>query len=75
MKHVTINARREGYEVDQIRHTMTVQELIEKLSEFEPDTPVYLSHDKGYTYGGITQWDFEENYEDEEDENEYEYEE
>ena len=50
-----INANRTGYAPDQIRHTMTVGELIDALREFDEDAQVYLRHDGGYTYGGITE--------------------
>lgn len=59
-----INADREGYGTDQIRHTMTVGELIECLSQYDEDTPVFLGHDRQsygwYTYGGISWDDFNE---------------
>lgn len=55
-----INANRAGYAPDQIRSTMTVGELIAALGAFDEDTPVYLRHDVGYTYGGITWDDLEE---------------
>lgn len=68
---VLINADREGYTPEQVRKTMTVGELIAYLEQFEEDAPVYLSHDNGYTYGGIT-WDKfsedEDDYEEEEEE-------
>ena len=55
MKNVIyITAMREGYAIDQIHRTMTVRELIDCLSEFPEDAQIYLSHDRGYTYGGIT---------------------
>ena len=57
---LTINAHREGYAPDQIASTMTVRELIEFLNNFDEDEKVYLSHDNGYTYGGITASRFEE---------------
>ena len=57
---LTINAHREGYAPDQIASTMTVGELIEFLNNFDEDEKVYLSHDNGYTYGGITVSRFEE---------------
>lgn len=61
MKQVLyIDAKREGYGVDQIRRTMTVSELIDYLQQFGEDTPVYLRHDRGYTYGGITVNSFED---------------
>lgn len=52
---VIIEANREGYGFDQIRNTMTVRELIDYLEQFNEDAKVYLSHDNGYTYGGITE--------------------
>ncbi len=61
MKQVLyINAKREGYAPDQVRHTMTIAELIGYLDQFDDDTPVYLKHDGGYTYGGIGWDDFED---------------
>ena len=57
---LTINAHREGYAPDQIASTMTVGELIEFLNNFDEDEKIYLSHDNGYTYGGITAYRFEE---------------
>ena len=42
-----INANRTGYAPDQIRHTMTVGELIDALREFDEDAQVYLRHDGG----------------------------
>ena len=56
---LTINAHREEYAPDQITSTMTVGELIEFLNNFDVDEKVYLSHDNGYTYGGITASRFE----------------
>ena len=48
-----LNAEREGNSIAQIRSTMTVGELQAFLEEFDEDTPIYLSHDNGYTYGGV----------------------
>lgn len=64
---VIIRADREGYAPNQIRETMTVSELIEALSDFDENAKIYLSHDNGYTYGGITYWKIEvsDEYEDE----------
>ena len=55
-----IDGRREGYAPDQCRKTMTVQELIKHLENFDPDLKVYLKNDNGYTYGSITESSFEE---------------
>lgn len=55
-----LDARREAYGYDNIRRTMTVGELVDYLSQFAEDTQVYLRHDSGYTYGGITENCFEE---------------
>lgn len=68
MEYLRIETLREGYGIDQIRKTMTAGELIELLSEFDEDTPVYLSFDNGYTYGGITESRVEIDYSNEEDE-------
>lgn len=68
MKKLLFQTFREGYGIDQIRRTMTVSELIEFLGNYDEDTPVYLSFDNGYTYGGITEDRFEENYEEDNDE-------
>jgi hypothetical protein len=57
---VILSARRTGYSTDQITNTMTVAELIEMLEAFDENAKIYLSHDNGYTYGGITQSEFEE---------------
>ena len=57
-----INAHRTGYAPDQIRHTMTVAELIAALEDFPEDAPVYHKHDNGYTYGGISFSDLEEDW-------------
>lgn len=51
---------REGYAIDQIGRTMTVGELIAFLEDYDEDTPIYLSFDNGYTYGGVTENRFEE---------------
>ena len=52
MKRLIILAMRESYGKDDLR-TMTVRELRETLEEFDDDAEVILSHDSGYTYGGI----------------------
>lgn len=65
-----MEVHRTGYATDQIYHTMTVGELIAMLEQFDEDVLVYTSHDNGYTYGGISEMDFEERYDDEEDEEE-----
>lgn len=63
-----INANRTGYSPDQISSTMTVGELIEYLEQFDYDAPVYLKHDGGYTYGGIHERDFEDDYDEDDEE-------
>ena len=68
MEKLLFQTFREGYAVDQIRKTMTVGELIEFLGNYDEDTPIYLSFDNGYTYGGITEERFKEDYEEDEDE-------
>ena len=61
---VFIAANRTAYTPEDVEHTLTVRDVIDALSDYPDDTPVYLKHDGGYTYGGITWTDFEEDYED-----------
>ena len=65
MEKLIYSTFREGYGVDQISRTMTVGELISFLEDYDEDTPIYLSFDNGYTYGGIIEARFEENYDEE----------
>ena len=68
MKRIEITARREAYGIEDIRNTMTVGELVHFLTEnFDDATPIYLNHDNGYTFGGITEDRIIEQGEDDED--------
>jgi hypothetical protein len=71
-EYITIEAHRAGYSVDQIRNTATVGDLISYLSQWDEETPVYISNDNGYTYGGISTSDIDSAYfeEDEEEDEE-----
>ena len=62
------NTSRDAYDLEDIRRTMTVGELIAHLQDYDPDTPVYLGFDNGYTYGGLDERGFEELWDDESDE-------
>lgn len=80
MKVLFIEGRREGSSPEQCGGTMAVGDLIEWLDQFDYDTPVYLSNDKGYTYGSLTESSFEEreadeDYDEDEDQEEDEEEE
>lgn len=57
---VVIEAARTAYSANDVRRTMTVAELIETLSQFNPDDKVVFSHDNGYTYGGVNESDITE---------------
>lgn len=59
-KYITIEASRTAYAPNQISRTMTVGELIEILEQYDEDTPVIISNDNGYTYGGLREFDFRE---------------
>lgn len=61
-----INVERSGYAPSQIENTMTVGELIRFLQDYDEDRKVYISHDGHYTFSGITEKDFEDDYEEEE---------
>lgn len=70
MKAIIIQAKRQAYGVEDIvsdSRTLTIRELIEELSQYDEEAKVVLSHDNGYTYGGITARDIED-YEGENDE-------
>lgn len=62
------NTSLDAYGIEDVRHTMTVGELVAHLQDYDPDTPVYLSFDNGYTYGGLDERSFEELWDDESDE-------
>ena len=53
MKVLYIEGRRNGYDPDQCGETMTVSAMIEFLSQFDGDLPIYLNNDSGYTFGNI----------------------
>ena len=57
---VVLYVNREGYDPEQIRDTMSVGELIKCLEQFDEDDKIYVAHDGGYTFGGITKRQFEE---------------
>ena len=59
-RELIVSARRGGYSTEQCGATMTAGQLCALLEEFDPESPVYLSFDNGYTYGGISAFDFEE---------------
>ena len=58
MNTLYIEGKRNGYGPDRCGRTLTVGELIALLSDFDEDMPVYLRNDNGYTYGSITERDF-----------------
>lgn len=53
-EYLTIETHRSGYSVSQCGHTLSVAELIDYLSQWDENTPVYFSNDNGYTYGSIS---------------------
>ena len=57
MNALFIEGKRNSYGIDQCGKTLTVGELIELLSDYDEDTPVYLRNDNSYTYGSITERD------------------
>lgn len=68
MDVLVIRAKKEGYSPDQVYDTMTVGDLIYSLQDYSDDTPVYISNDGGYTYGGITDSDLKLKYIEEDNE-------
>lgn len=59
---VIIQTERQGYSPEQVNGTMTVGELKKLLEEYEDDSPIILSFDNGYTYGGLSRCDIDEDY-------------
>lgn len=51
MGRVYLNTTRYGYTPDQAGATMSVGELIDALSDYDMEDPVYFRNDDGYTYG------------------------
>lgn len=70
MMKLYFEAVREGYGPEQVRGTMTVGELIDFLSQYDEDTPIYTTHDNRYTFGGIREDMFSEVFDNEEDDDE-----
>lgn len=68
---IMLNTGRDGYSVgqcdDYYGKTMTVGELIELLSDYDEDTPIYFKNDDGYTYGVIDEDRIETEYVDDDD--------
>ena len=62
--YVCLKPNRDCYALSQMGETMTVRELIERLSEFDEDALVAFRNDNGYTYGSISYDDIEEYEED-----------
>lgn len=60
MNVLYIEGRRNGYGPDQCGKTMTVSEMIDFLSQFDGDLPIYLNNDSGYTFGNIDEDSFSE---------------
>lgn len=56
-KFLFINGKRNGYNTEQCGATLTIGELIDILSNFDENMPVYLKNDNGYTYGNVTEND------------------
>ena len=61
------NTSRDAYDLEDVRRTMTVGELIAHLQDYDPDTPVYLGFDNGYTYGSVQMDSVTEGEEDEDE--------
>lgn len=58
---IIIEAHRNGYGIDQLCSTMTAGELIEWLSNYDENTPVYIGNDQ-QSYGWYTYGEIDENY-------------
>lgn len=45
--------RRDGYSPNQCGTTLSAGELIKILQQYDEDTLIYYSNDRGYTYGAL----------------------
>ena len=61
MTNVYIDSRRDGYSPSQCHDTMTVGELIDILSQYDEDQPVYIRNDNGYQMDSVTEGEEDEN--------------
>lgn len=59
MKAVVFEAMREAYGMGDLRDAITVGELVNLLLDCDPDAKFVLSHDRGFTYGSIHEYDME----------------
>lgn len=58
---LVFEAKRSGYGIDQVADSaITVGELIDILQNYDEETLIVLSHDRGYTYGSIDIYDSHE---------------
>lgn len=63
MEYLRIEAERQAYGPDDLKHkTITVGELKRLLEDYDEDLPVIISHDGGYTYGGVYDSGISEDY-------------
>lgn len=53
MDKLIIIANKDAYSTRDVCGTMTVGDLKAFLEDLEDDTPIYLSFDRGYTYGAL----------------------
>ena len=53
MDKLIINTTKDAYSTEDIINTMTIGDLKAFLDNWEDDTPIYLSFDRGYTYGAL----------------------
>ena len=62
-KAILLNTKRTGYSIEQVldqTSTLTVQEMIDYLSDFDPDSPIFFSNDNGYTFGELNDYTIDE---------------
>jgi len=61
MNFLKIEARRDSYGAQDLKNqTVTVGELIAILENYDSDLKVILSHDRGYTFGAVTESNIDE---------------
>ena len=65
---ILISADNDGYNLEQCGKTLTIGELIDILSSYDEDMPIYLKFDGGYTYGRLSEYRINSRYWEDEEE-------
>lgn len=54
MSYIKLEVSRDAYSPDQVYGSCTISELRDWCDDWDDDDVIILSHDNGYTYGGLS---------------------